>query len=445
MSVNEYVTMFTQLSRYILHEVNTDEKKQEYFLNGFNDGLAYALEARDFENFQDMVNKALVPENHRGTMERRRKLVRQHQPGSSSRPRVTMPIARPVFRPAQPLFQPKLQVAGQGYSTPQHQVMQRPNNSQAPTTGNQSVQRTQAAQNPIQGEQRCYTCGEKGHFANQSPNPCNHPPQIAVSAPAPTHGANSVPVAARQNYVRRKVNHVAVEEAQEAPDMVIGTFSINDTSAVVLFDSRASHSFISVAYVEKHNLPIALLRCQMIVSSPGGDMPSRQLCPKVNLKIIGVDFVINPIVLKSRGIDIILGMDWMSKHKVFIDCAKKSVKLTTLDGKELEFVTEPVVTAKGVANHAKVNQLDDSQGSKVPVVNEFPNVFPEELPGMSPDRDIELKAGTALIYKTPFRMTTPELAKLKEHIKELLEKGFIHPSSSPWGAPVIFVSKNDGT
>jgi hypothetical protein len=69
--------------------------------------------------------------------------------------------------------------------------------------------------------------------------------------------------------------------------MVIGTFSVNDLSAFVLFDSRASHSFISVAYVEKHNLPMALLRCQMIVSSPGGDMPARQLCPKVNLKIRG--------------------------------------------------------------------------------------------------------------------------------------------------------------
>jgi hypothetical protein len=71
------------------------------------------------------------------------------------------------------------------------------------------------------------------------------------------------------------VNHVAVEEAQEAPDVVSGMFVINDTSAVVLFDSRASHSFISVAYIEKHNLPIALLRCQMVVSSPGGDMPAR--------------------------------------------------------------------------------------------------------------------------------------------------------------------------
>jgi 5-methylthioribose kinase len=66
-----------------------------------------------------------------------------------------------------------------------------------------------------------------------------------------------------------------VEEAQEAPDVVIGIFFVNDTSAVVLFDSRASHSFISTAYVEKHNLPIALLRCEMIVSSPGGDMPAR--------------------------------------------------------------------------------------------------------------------------------------------------------------------------
>jgi hypothetical protein len=92
----------------------------------------------------------------------------------------------------------------------------------------------------------------------------------------------------------------------------------------------------------------------------------------------------------------------------------------------MEFVIEPVVTAKGVANRAKVNQLDASQGSEVPMVNEFPDVFPEELLSMPPDRDIkfviELKPDTAPIYKTPYRMVTPELAKLKEHIKELLEK-----------------------
>jgi hypothetical protein len=95
------------------------------------------------------------------------------------------------------------------------------------------------------------------------PSQRNRPPQIVVSTNAPTHGANSILVAARQNYVHGKVNHIVVEEAL---DVVIGTFFINDTSAVVLFDSRASHSFISTAYVEKHNLPIALLRYQMMFS-----------------------------------------------------------------------------------------------------------------------------------------------------------------------------------
>jgi hypothetical protein len=139
MCVNEYVTKFTQLSRYTLHEVDTIEKKQECFLNGLNDILAYALEARDFENFQGMVNKAPVLENHRGMMKRKHKLVRQHQPSSSSRPRVTTSSAGPVFHHAQPQFQPKLQADRKGFSTPQHQVIQRPSIFQTLAAGNQSA------------------------------------------------------------------------------------------------------------------------------------------------------------------------------------------------------------------------------------------------------------------------------------------------------------------
>jgi hypothetical protein len=142
-------------------------------------------------------------------------------------------------------------------------------------------------------------------------------------------------------------------------------------------------------------------------------------------------------------------MDWLSKHKVLIECAKKSVKLTTPDGKELEYVTELVVTANGATNPVKLNQLDASQGPEVLVVNEFPDVFPEELPCMSLDQDIEfvidLVLGTVPIYKIPYRMATKQLAKLKDQIKELLDKGYIHPNSSPWGSPMIFVSKKDGT
>jgi hypothetical protein len=310
-----------------------------------------------------------------------------------------------------------------------------PNNFWAPTTGSHNVQRAQATQDPPQADRRCFHCGENGHYANRCPILCARANQPATATPTPTRGAKYILVATKQKYARGRVSHVPVEEAQEALDFVIGMFSLNDAFAVELYDSRGSHSFISAAYVGKYHLPPALLKCQMIVSSPGGDMPVRQLCLKVNLKIRGVDFVANLIVLKSKCIDVILRMDWLSKHKILIDCTKKFVKMTTPEGKALEFVTEPVVTAKSVANRAKVIQLDASQGS--------------EVPGMPPDRDIEfvikLKSGTTPIYKIPYRMATPELAELKEHIKELLEKGFIYPSSSPWGALVIFVYKKDGT
>jgi hypothetical protein len=118
MSVNKYITMFTQLSHYAPHEIDTDGKKQECFLNGLNDGLAYALEAKDFENFQWMVSKALVLENHRGVMERKRRLVHQHQLSSSSKPQVATSSAGPMFRPAQPQFLPRPLAAGQEFSTP---------------------------------------------------------------------------------------------------------------------------------------------------------------------------------------------------------------------------------------------------------------------------------------------------------------------------------------
>jgi hypothetical protein len=127
----------------------------------------------------------------------------------------------------------------------------------------------------LQAEWRCFAYGEKGHFTNRCPNSHPHTNPPVATTPAPTHGANSVPVAAKQNYVHGKVNQVAVEEAEEAPDMVIDMLFIIDTSTVVLFDSRALHSFISVAYDEKHNLPLALLKCQMIVNSLGGDMSAQ--------------------------------------------------------------------------------------------------------------------------------------------------------------------------
>jgi hypothetical protein len=142
---------------------------------------------------------------------------------------------------------------------------------------------------------------------------------------------------------------------------------------------------------------------------------------------------------------VILGMDWQSKHKGMINCAKKAVRLTTSSGKEVEYVTENLVTDKAASNRIVLNYLDAASTLDIRTVSEFP----EELPGMPPNREIEfvieLVPSTAPIFKRPYRMATNQLAELKEQLQELLDKEYICPSASPWGAPVIFVLKKDGT
>jgi hypothetical protein len=245
------------------------------------------------------------------------------------------------------------------------------------------------------------------------------------------------------------VNHVAVEDAQEAPDVIIGMILVNDNNAIVLFDSGASRSFVATNFVHKHNLSLSMLKNRMIVSSPRGDMHARHVCPEVNILIRGVEFIANLIVLESKGIDMILGMNWLSKHKGMINCAKKAVRLTTSSGKEVECVAENLVTDKATSNIIVLNHLDAASTLDIRTFSEFPDVFTEELLGMPPDREIEfvieLVPGTAPIFKRPYRMAANQLAKLKEQLQELLDKGYIRPSASPWGAPVIFVLKKDGT
>jgi hypothetical protein len=106
-----------------------------------------------------------------------------------------------------------------------------------------------------------------------------------------------------------KVNHMTSEEAQQAQDMVLGMFLASSHPATVLFDSGASHSFISSSFVAKHNLPIATMKYTMLVSSPGGEMRTKHICLAVSINISGDYFLSNLILLDSKGIDIILGMD----------------------------------------------------------------------------------------------------------------------------------------
>jgi hypothetical protein len=237
---------------------------------------------------------------------------------------------------------------------------------------------------------------------------------------------------------------VTTKEVQHAQDVVLGMFFASSHPAIVLFDSGASHSFMSSLFVAKHHPPIIIMKHTMLVSSPGGEMRTKHIFPAVSITIRGIDFLVNLIVLDSKGIDIILGMDWLRKYDRVILCVKRAIRLTKEDGTIVEY--NAAIQADQVS---LLNKVQGTTLNEIRVVQEYLDVFPEDLPDMSPDRDmefiIELLSGMPSISNKPYRMHVNELVELKKQIAELQSKGFIRPSSSPWGARVFFVEKKDRT
>jgi hypothetical protein len=148
------------------------------------------------------------------------------------------------------------------------------------------------------------------------------------------------------------------------------------------------------------------------------------------------------IVLDRQGIDVILGMSWVRRHRALLDTIARVVHLDSLEhgSVTLQLTLTPVPTAS--VHHTVIQNLED-----ILVVCEFPDVFPEDLPDIHLDREVEFtieqQPGIAPISRGPYKMTSKELAKLKMQLKELLDKGYIHLSSSPWGCPALFVKKKD--
>ena len=155
------------------------------------------------------------------------------------------------------------------------------------------------------------------------------------------------------------------------------------------------------------------------------------------------EYTANLVILPGLSIDVILGMNWMKNHGVLIDTSTRTVMLRDPKNNEAFLVPLPrEFDLHNVANAIQSVALPD-----IPVVCEFPDVFPDELPGISSDREIEFKIellpGTTPISRRLYRMPPNELAELKIQLHELLENGLICPSSSPWGCPAIFVKKKD--
>src|SRR4051812_41647461 len=181
----------------------------------------------------------------------------------------------------------------------------------------------------------------------------------------------------------------------------------------------------------------------MILQIPGSTTKARKICKAVPIRIHGIYFYANLIVLRTKGLEVVLGMDWMSKHKGLIDCARKAITMTSTTGISVEHVS------KTLPRQLKCNKsIAQPTIDQVRIVCEYPDVFPDVLPGMPPDRDIdfiiELIPGTGPIAQRPYSMNPSELAELKKKLDAMLKIGLIQPSVSPWRSPVLFVDKKDG-
>ncbi|KAL0554942.1 hypothetical protein IC582_008872 [Cucumis melo] len=301
------------------------------------------------------------------------------------------------------------------------------------------------------GTRTCFKCRQEGHTADRCP--------LRLTGNAQNQGAG----APHQG----RVFATNKTEAEKAGTVVTGTLPVLGHYALVLFDSGSSHSFISSAFVLHARLEVEPLHHVLSVSTPSREcMLSKEKVKACQIAIAGHVVEVTLIVLDMLDFDVILGMDWLAANHASIDCSRKEVtfnppsmasfKFKGGGSKSLPQVISTIRASKllsqgtwGIlASVVDTREVDVSLSSE-PVVRDYPDVFPEELPGLPPHREvefaIELEPGTVPISRAPYRMAPAELKELKVQLQELLDKGFIRPSVSPWGAPVLFVKEKDGS
>ncbi|KAL0555978.1 hypothetical protein IC582_004481 [Cucumis melo] len=264
----------------------------------------------------------------------------------------------------------------------------------------------------LAGSGVCFRCRQPGHTAD-------------ACLQKPVETTPHQPSASQQG----RVFATTRQEAERVGIVVTGTLPILEHYAFVLFDSGSSHSFISSVFVQHVGLKVELLGSVLSVSTPSGEvLLSKEKIKACRVEIANHVLDVTLLVLDMQDFDVILGMDWLSANHANIDCF----------GKEVGILASVVDT-----------QEPEVSLSFEPVVREYPDVFPDELPGLPPPREIdfaiELEPGTAPISRAPYRMAPTELKELKVQLQKLLDKGFIRPSVSPWGVPVLFVKKKDGS
>ncbi|KAL0553582.1 hypothetical protein IC582_007482 [Cucumis melo] len=329
------------------------------------------------------------------------------------------------------------------------------------------------------GADVCYQCGQPGHFKKDCPqlnmkiqrdqgvgSQTVEQSRVSVVPTEGTSGARQKGVVGRQKQ-QGKVYAMTQQEAEDAPDVITGTILICNVPADVLFNPGATHSFVSSIFLTKLNRMLEPLSEGLAIYTPVGDvLLVNEVLRNYEVLVEGISLLVDLLPLELQRLNVILGMDFLFAHHASMDCHKKEVVFKKPGFAEVVFRGMRNVVSRSLISvlkaekllrkgctaflaHIVVVQREKLKPEDVPVVKEFLDVFPDDLSGLPPDREIEftieLLPGTAPISQAPYRMAPSELKELKMQLQELVDKRYIRPSVSPWGAPVLFVKKKNGT
>ncbi|GJT00486.1 putative reverse transcriptase domain-containing protein [Tanacetum coccineum] len=264
-----------------------------------------------------------------------------------------------------------------------------------------------------------------------------------------------------------RVYSLCAKAAVKDNNVVNGTFLINNVYASVLFDTGADRSFVSYAfskYIDIH--PTTLDTNYSVELADEKSLTTNTILRGCTLNLQNHQFKIDLLPIELGSFDVIVGMDWMAEHRAEVVCYKKYIRvpygndMLIVQGERSKVKNESrlevissIKTQKYIDQGCQVFLIqmmkeEETEISKrriedVPVVRDFPEVFPEDLPGLPPTRQvefhIELIPGAAPVARAPYRLAPAEMKELAEQLKELSDKGFIRLSSSLWGAPILFL------
>ena len=259
---------------------------------------------------------------------------------------------------------------------------------------------------------RCFICDQVGHFANQcqdkKTNAAKKPPAIVSERPR----------------AAGRVFALTTTEARQSGNLILEPCVLFGKSVMVLFDSEATHSFISDACVSKLSLEKHDWDCELLVSTPSpGQVVTSLVCVGCLMEVVGRRFKVNLICLPMEGLDVILGMDWLSSNQIVIDYGRRSVIFPETLGLELISAQKAIKEVEaGATCFMIVAQGEKKSTTKqirsIPVVDKYVDVFPNEIPKLLPSRDvdfaIDIIPGPRLVSMALYRMVLVELAELKK-------------------------------